>query len=337
MMSRMRNRLQSRIVGWIANGSAACRDWFGTAGPLCGSCDALNAHSGRRRLRRGPRGVRMQGVWYCRAECLELALLEFLGRGGSAPRRAAVRPHRIPLGLLLLSRQQLTAEQLRIALEAQRTAGRGQGASERKIGAWLQELGFVTELQITAALARQWSCPVLRTGAEPASGGHSSHTFSKSSRGIPVPLLESFQMMPVELVEATGTLLMAFGEGIDYTVLVAIEQMLGYRTEACLVCPSALQEGLQSLARQAGSSDVVFDRMEDVRECAHIIGSYSTKVKAEEIRMARCGDHLWIRLERLRQEAVTLVLRTRETSPPFSVPGSQFSVPGSQSSASSSF
>jgi hypothetical protein len=267
----------------------------------------------------------MQGAWYCRAECLELALLEFLGRTSSAPRRAAARPHRIPLGLLLLSRQQLTAEQLRIGLEAQRAGGRGQGGSERKIGAWLQELGFATELQITAALARQWSCPVLRTGADSAPGGHSPHNLSKNSRGIPVPLLESFQMMPVELVEATGTLLMAFGEGIDYTVLVAIEEMLGYRTEACLVCPSALQKGLQSLARQSGSSDVVFDRMEDVRECAHVIGSYSTKVKAEEIRMVQCGDHLWIRLERLRQEAVTLVLRTLE-------PSSQYSVLGSRSS-----
>jgi len=60
---------------------------------------------------------------------------------------------------------------------------------------------------------------------------------------------ESFQMMPVELVEATGTLLMAFSEGIDYTVLYAIEQMLGYHTEPCLVCPSTLKKSLQALAR----------------------------------------------------------------------------------------
>lgn len=263
----------------------------------------------------------MHGAWYCRAECLELALLESLARGDSAP-RAAVRPHRIPLGLLLLSRQQLTAEQLRTALEAQRTAERGQAGSERKIGAWLQELGFANELQITAALARQWSCPVLRCGADRAAGGQFPVVFSAKFRGIPFPLLESFQMMPVELIEATGTLLVAFSEGIDYTMLVAIEQMLGYRTEACLVCPSALQKGLQALARQRGSSDVVFDRMEDVQECAHIIGSYSAKVKAEEIRMARCGEHLWIRLERPRQEAVTLVLRTETSSRP-SVPRSQ--------------
>src|ERR1700683_891948 len=324
-MGRVRNRLRS----WLLNSSAACRDWFGRASRRCGSCNSIDTRNGRRRMRRGPRGGRMQGAWYCRAECLQLALLQVLEQENSVPARAAVRAHHIPLGLQLLSRQQITAAQLRTALEAQRNAGRGQCG--RKIGAWLQELGFATEPQITAALARQWSCPVLRTGAESTGGNQSPPGFSANFRGIPFPLLESFQMMPVELAEATGTLLMAFSEGVDYTILVAIERMLGYRTEACLVCPSALQRSLQALARRRGSSDVVFDRMEDFRECAHVIGSYSTKVKAEEIRVARCGDHLWVRLERLRQEGLTLVRRTgAETS-------ARFSVSGSQSRSASSF
>ncbi len=255
------------------------------------------------------RGVRLQGARYCRPECLEPALLELLGRMRPVAQRAADAPHRIPLGLILLSRQQLTAEQLRTALSAQRTADRGpsrsQGESNKKIGTWLQELGFATELQVTAALARQWSCPVLRSGAMAMSAARLPAIFP----GIPVPLLESFQMMPVELIAGTGTLLIAFSEGIDYTVLLAIEQMLGYRTEACLMCPSTLRKSLQALTRRRGASDVVFDRLEDTHECVQIIGSYSAKVKAEEIRIALCGDHLWVRLERLRQEAVTLLLR----------------------------
>ena len=207
----------------------------------------------------------MQGARYCRTECMELALIEFFGRERTSSRRTAIAAHRIPLGLLLLSRKQVTAAQLHTALEAQRAAG--PGLSKKKIGAWLQQLGFATEQQVTAALACQWSCPVLRTGP----GGMGASRFSL----IPVLLLEAFQMMPVELVESTGTLLIAFSEGIDYTVLYAIEQMLGYRTEACLVCPSTLQTSLQAQARDRGSSDVIFERVEDVGECAHIIGHYS--------------------------------------------------------------
>jgi hypothetical protein len=122
-------------------------------------------------------------------------------------------------------------------------------------------------------------------------------------------LLESFHMMPVELVEASGTLLMAFSEGIDYTMLYAIEQMLGLRTEACLVCPSTMQKSLEALRRQRRSSDIVFEHLDDAEECIHIIGNYSAKVKARQIRLAKCGEHLWVRMERLRREAVNLVVR----------------------------
>ena len=203
--------------------------------------------------------------------------------------------HRVPLGLLMLSRKQLTASQLRIALEQQRAAGHG------RIGDWLQELGFATEGQITSALARQWSCPVLRTSLEILGAG----------RFIPIPLLllESFQMMPVEFAEARKTLLIAFSEGIDHTVLYAIEQMLGYRTDACLVCPSTLRKGLQALAQRHAVKDVVFDRVEDASECVRIIGSYAAKVGAEEVRVAKCGKYIWIRLEGQKRETVNLVLR----------------------------
>jgi hypothetical protein len=240
----------------------------------------------------------MQGARYCRTECLELALIEVFGRTRHIPRHAAIASHRIPLGLLLLSRGQLTAEQLRAALTAQRSAGYG------KIGAWLQELGFTTELEVTAALARQWSCPVLRSALGKIGTSHFP--------SIPRLLLESFQMMPVDLVEASGKLLVAFSEGIDHTALYAIEQMLGYHTESCLVSPSTLQKSLQALAHRSVSKDVILDRVQDPAECAHIIGSYTARIHAEEIRMARCGKHLWVRLERLGHDAVNLVLTDPE-------------------------
>lgn len=288
--------------------SAAWRDLWGKLAPPCGYRECLLAGSLWRRMRRRSRGVRMQGERYCRTECLELALTEILVRARPVFHRAARAVHRVPLGLLLLSRQQLTGPQLRTALAAQRAAGRDQTRSQhqKKIGAWLQELGFATEGQITAALARQWSCPVLRT-ATMAIG-------TSRFPAIPSLLLESFQMMPVEMVEASRTLLIAFSEGIDYTMLYAIEQMLGLRTEACLVSPSTMQKSLQALAQHRGSTDIVFERLEDAGECAQIISNYSAKVEATEIRFAKCGEHLWVRLERLRREAVNLVLRVSADS-----------------------
>lgn len=223
-------------------------------------------------------------------------MADVLERSRATNRSIASASHRVPLGLMLLSRQQLTAAQLRTALEAQRAAGLG------RIGEWLQRLGFVTEEQVTAMLARQWSCPVLRN----ASGVMGASRFPK----IPLLLLEFFQMMPVELVETTGRLLVAFGEGIDYTALYAIEQMLGYHTEACLVCSSVLQKSLQTLARRPRTSDVIFEGAEDFYECARIIGSYTMRIGAQEVRFARCREHLWVRLMRAKREPITIVLRT---------------------------
>lgn len=224
-------------------------------------------------------------------KCVERALAEALGRLRTIPKRAAA--HRVPLGLLLLSREQLTAEQLRQALAAQSAAGRG------RIGEWLLGLGFVSDVQITAALARQWSCPVL------------PGLVLDSSRvpQLPLCLLESFGMAPVDYVSSTATLHMAFAEGIDYAVLYAIEQMLGCHTEPCLVLPRVLRGNLAVLAEHRPESEVVFDRVADMAECARIVRSYSVRVDASEIRLAACGPHLWVRLLGAAPTPLDLMLR----------------------------
>jgi hypothetical protein len=237
----------------------------------------------------------MLGSQYCMPQCLERALTEALGRQRTAVKRPLLAPHRIPLGLMLLSRQQLTVEQLRTALDAQLAAGGG------RIGEWAQRLGFVTEQQVTAALARQWSCPVLR--GDPMLMG------SERAPEIPLPLLQSLHMAPINFVESTRTLHIAFGEGVDYKILYAIGQMFGCRTDPCLIAPSLLAEHLKKLVERRGQSEVVFERLADAGECARIIRSYATRVGASEIRMACCGEYIWVRLERPPQPAMDLVLR----------------------------
>ena len=102
-------------------------------------------HSRRfwRKWRRGTNSISLAGSLYCLDQCLERAILKQLRRLPVATSHPT--NHRIPLGLVLLSKKQITPEQLRTALDAQRSAGRG------RIGEWLQELGFVNERQVTAS------------------------------------------------------------------------------------------------------------------------------------------------------------------------------------------
>jgi hypothetical protein len=228
-------------------------------------------------------------------ECLERAVAGRL----RSPRSAKMHPpasHRVPLGLILLSRQQLLPEQLRTALEAQRVAGTG------KIGHWLQRMQFITEAQLTSALARQWSCAVLRSNRAMVDWQRLPE--------IPLLLLESLRMLPVHFVEATRTLHLAFAEGIDYTVLYSIEQMLGCRTEACLVGATALDRSLVTLLDQRGRCEVVLDRVADTAEVVRVLLSYAHRLAASEVRMAACGSYVWLRMERPQSPPVNLLLRT---------------------------
>ena len=258
----------------------------------------------------------MHESWYCTEHCLEHALADELRRVRPASKRV-VSPHRIPLGLLLLSRGQLTVEQLRAALSAQTAAGRG------RIGEWLQTLGFATEQQVTAALARQWSCPILRENSMTlGSLNHGSirpRSLASGSRSIPqipLTLLRSFVMFPLDYVESTATLHIAFGEGIDYSILHAIEQILDCHTDACVAAPSLAHKNLQALSEHRAESEVVFDRVADLSESARIVQSYCARISASEIRIASCDPHLWVRLLRRSGPPLDLLLNSPMHLPP---------------------
>lgn len=263
--------------------SLAFRQFWQKWSPACSHSDCSQSPSLWRRLRGQVQGIVVQGSRYCREECAERALADALPRvRGSAPQ--ALAAHRVPLGLVLLSREQLTVEQLRTARAAQLAAGRG------RIGEWLLAFGFVSQPQLTAALARQWSCPVLRA--------NSSRLCPSRSPQIPATLLELFGILPIDYIERTRTLHLAFSEGIDHTVMHAVERMLECRAEPCMAAPGFVRDHLRALCGHRGESEVVIPSVADAHELTRIVRSYAMRVAASEIRLAACGPYLWVRLLR---------------------------------------
>ncbi len=182
----------------------------------------------------------------------------------------------------MLSRGHLTNPQLRLALQAQNTEGRG------RIGGWLETLGFATEAQVTAALGMQWGCPVLPLFADGDS----------RCRGmLPFRLMETFRILPVQYVAATRMLYLAFSEGVDYTALYAIEQMLDCRTEACLIRKSAMDTVFERIGHERRAGEMLFEGGRDPEEMARITCSYVLKLGAGHTRMVACGKYVWVRLQ----------------------------------------
>jgi len=257
------------LAAWYGDRVAECDD------PQCGWKRRL-----WRRFRWRKTGVRLHGAWYCSPQCFERAAeKDFARLRRSAPENAA--GHRIPLGLLLLSRGCLTNSQLRAALAAQRAAGSG------RIGQWLEKLGYASERQVTAALAMQWSCPVLEELRADAA----------ALRMVPLTLLESFEMLPVKFAAATRTLLVAFAKGIDYRALYAIESMLDCRTEACIVRESQIGTEIARVKTAGRRPEMVFETTGEAGEMARITGGYSLKLGAERVRIASFGSLLWAKLD----------------------------------------
>ena len=265
----------------VANTVSLLRKEWGLAFPRCANPGCNTAHAVWPRPWRQRAGIQMAGNWYCTPECLEAAMvLAFTSMLNSQPMPRSVR-HRVPLGLLMVSRGLLSQEQLQSALNAQRAAGHG------KIGEWLEKLGYSTEEQVTAALGFQWACPVL----VPRSSAPSACTSM-----LPLRLLESCRLLPVHYVAARRVLYIGFGELLDYTLLRTIGQMLDCRTEACLLRPSLFANLLEQLSQVPKSYEITFDAFTDPEEMARITRSYVCRVHAEEARTALFGEYVWIRL-----------------------------------------
>jgi len=249
--------------------------------------------------------IRLRGSSYCAPQCFENAARECFSAACTLVVAASPVQHRVPLGLLMLSRGQLTSGQLQTALAAQRAR------SHRRIGEWLEELGFATEQQVTTALGLQWACPVLiqRVPRNSAAG-----------RMLPYRLLEHFHMLPVQFVAATRIFYVAFCDGIDYTALYAIEQMLDCRTEACLISRSSMDRELERMGHEARAGDRLFESWRDPAAMARITCGYALKLGAKQVRIVGCGEYIWVRLD-AGVEVATLLFRHPLAVPTHEEPG----------------
>jgi hypothetical protein len=244
------------------------------------SCSGPQSLWQRFRHRHRPNGTFLQGAFYCQPQCLETALTNQLSRlRVMAP--SPQPPNRIPLGLLMVARGKLTHVEVQAALEAQRRARYG------KIGEWIEKLGFATEQEVTNALALQWGCPVA-TSFDP--------TTVQSLANIPLPILEAFQMLPLNYAVATNTLYLAFGERVDHAALYAIEKILTCRTQPCVARRKSIARQLEFMRQLPRTTDVEFGPMQDIAEMARIAASYTARLSPDELRLSRIGRFIWLRL-----------------------------------------
>jgi hypothetical protein len=225
-------------------------------------------------------GVTLASGWYCSYRCVTAAM------EGSFTQLLSVRASRppvtpgMPLGLMMVSRGLLTAEQLKSATEEQKVQG-------GDLGDHLVERGLATEAQVATLRAAQWGCPVYSV---PAAG-------ASLRIQLPDALKRSSSMVPLHFVAATNKLLVGFAHAIEYAPLYAIEQITGCKTQPCIVTPSDFQAQLMAQASEAGPEQMLLDDVHTPVEMSRVVCNHGVLHNADQIAITRCKDHLWARLE----------------------------------------
>lgn len=247
-------------------------------------CENFSCPYERRRWKTfwpGKRGLLFQGKWHCSRECFQQALLDTFTDLQRVVQTSRTKPHRIPLGVALLSQGLITDAQLKEALE-------NQGREGGRLGTHLQKVAQVSEREITAALAEQWSCPVFPL--------KESDGCLQCAGEVPRPLLEAYQMVPVQYSRKEKTLQVAFLESIDDSVLGALEAALHCRVQACVADSSALEEALADIRQQPRPLETFYEDMGTPEEMARTTAGQAYQARVREAFLANCNEYIWVRL-----------------------------------------
>jgi hypothetical protein len=113
-----------------------------------------------------------------------------------------------------------------------------------------------------------------------------------------LPILDAFQMLPLNYAHSTNTLYLAFGERVDHAALYAIEKILECRTLPCVAGRESIARQLEGMRQFSLRGDVEFGPMSDLTEMARIASSYTARLSPGQVRLSRVGRFIWLRLDR---------------------------------------
>jgi hypothetical protein len=249
------------------------------------SCANPRCGSGWLKLWRSRRGPLFEGRWTCSSRCLHALVEGALGRELDTRSGASEsRPHRIPLGLVLLEQGWISSAQLRDAVAAQRAAGVG------RLGSWLVRRQAASEELVARALGLQWSCPVL---------GLEFHQPEAMTALVPRLFVDAFGALPLR-VAANRILYLGFEDRPDPVLALAVERMCGLRVESGLIPASPFRPAHERmLAMRYPRSSLIENASGSA--LAPVLWKAIEKSRPADARLVRVHGCLWLRLWRRAQ------------------------------------
>ncbi len=253
---------------------------------LSQQCGNPGCRSGWMKLWRSRQVPVLDGKWACSKECMWQMTQRTVLHEADQNTSIGHYRHRVPLGLLLLSRGTITHAQLRRALVLQKKAGEG------RLGEWLVRQQFAEEEDIARALSAQWNCPVLT--AIP-------HDPFAMANIFPRIMIDTFGVIPLRLA-GKHLLYVAFEDRIDRSLVLAAERMLGLKVEAGVMRDAEYRSARQQMMRAQFPKTRLL-AAENMRGMIHAFTALIEECKAVRSQIVRVHDYFWLRIWRQNSEA----------------------------------
>jgi len=242
------------------------------ANPRCGS--------GWLRLWRRRETPVFEGGWCCSEACMAAQVARALSRemdGRGSPREG--HRHRIPLGLVLLEHGWVTNQDLRSALQSQKSACAG------RLGRWLVESRSASEENVTRALGLQWGCPVL---------GMEFHQPEGLTALVPRLFVDAFGALPLR-VAAGRILYLGFEDHLDAALALALERMTGLEVVGGLVQESQFHPAHARLLEARFPAAELIEAQTEAA-LASAFAKAVERARPVESRLVRVHDCFWLRM-----------------------------------------
>lgn len=224
-------------------------------------------------------GIHVGDAWYCSADCFAAASRTRIEK--LAAMRVIQKQHRprLSIELTLVSKGQLTAEQLRfVRTEAQRRREEPEAA--------LLRLGLATEKQLAAARAAQWGCAALGP----------DHVALLVEADLPNVLLLEYSAIPIHYSAAQKRLLLGFVQRVHHDLLQSVEHVTGWRPEPCFITRDEFEAQMEQLRDAPRYTQESPRHLRSAAQMARALGGHALDLAAHEASFALCGNYIWVRI-----------------------------------------
>jgi hypothetical protein len=244
-------------------------------------CDDPSCHNTQlmRSIPGGRTGIQSGERWYCSVDCFARASRAELAVLSNMPFGDTPREPRMSIGLTLLAKGYLNAEELHFAQTES-------DSRHENLENSLIRLGLASEKQLAAARAAQWGYPIL---AQDRVG-------QSVNSDLPQYLLRKTSAVPLHSSVKAKRIVLGFVFRVDHSLLESIEIVTACKVVPCFITPAELEEQVRRVTSVPNRAEIVIENPGGPEEMSRTLGRYAVEVGAEHAVFSRCRGHVWARV-----------------------------------------